>query len=281
MTATILDGKAQALALNLALKAKIQTLPTAPELAVILVGGDPASQVYVNAKKKACLEVGIKSETYHLSEDISEAELIDFIEDLNNSPEVNGILVQLPLPKHLNEAEILNHISPLKDVDGFTALNTGRLLQKSPEAVIPCTPKGVLKLIKSTQTDLSGLHAVIVGRSQIVGLPIAHLLLAENCTVTVAHSKTKDLPDLCQTADILVVAIGKPEFITKAYLKKGAIVIDVGINRTPQGLKGDVLFTDACEVASYVTPVPKGVGPMTIAMLLENTVEAYLKQQHS
>jgi methylenetetrahydrofolate dehydrogenase (NADP+)/methenyltetrahydrofolate cyclohydrolase len=219
--------------------------------------------------------------THKLDDDATEGEILELLDTLNRDADVTGILVQLPLPAHLDEKRVLRAIAPEKDVDGFHPLNTGYLVQKSEEAFVPCTPKGILRLVHFAKDDLSGLHAVVVGRSQIVGLPVAQLLLHENCTVTMAHSKTKNLQDICQQADILVVAIGKPQFITKDYIKPGAIVIDVGINRTENGLCGDVCFDDAYGLASYLTPVPGGVGPMTIAMLLENTYQAYLKQNGS
>ena len=279
MTATILNGKKLAQEIREELKLKIANQNITPELAVIIVGNDAASSIYVRSKEKACQEVGIKATTYCLESTITNQDLINLITKLNNDSKINGILVQLPLPKHLNPQEILSQINPQKDVDGFTALNVGLTLQKHPQAFIPCTPKGILKLIKEAHSDLNGLNAVVVGRSQIVGLPTAHLLLNNNCTVTVAHSKTKDLANICQKADILVTSVGKANFFNKEYIKEGATVIDVGINRTEEGIKGDVKYEEAIEKASYITPVPGGVGPMTIAMLLENTYEAYLKQK--
>ncbi len=278
MTAQILDGKKLAQTVKEELKTKIAALPSAPALAVIIVGTDPASEIYVRNKEKACQAVGIAPQTHKLPAETSKEELAALIKRLNNTPDINGILIQLPLPAHLNAAEILPLISPEKDVDGFHPVNVGKLLQKDTETFIPCTPKGIIKLIKSAKPDITGLNAVVIGRSQSVGLPVAHLLLNENCTVTVAHSKTKNLPELCRTADILVAAVGKPELVTKEYIKPDSLIIDVGINRTANGLKGDVNFADALETAAYVTPVPGGVGPMTIAMLLDNTVAAYLKQ---
>lgn len=278
MTATLIDGKQLSKLIKEDLKEQISRLPTAPSLAVIIVGTDPASEIYVRNKENACKAVGITAITHKLPTETTKEELSELIQKLNLAPEVNGILVQLPLPKHLNAAEILPLISPEKDVDGFHPLNAGSLMQKNTATFLPCTPKGIIRLIKSVRKDLSGLNAVVIGRSQIVGLPAALLLINENCTVTVAHSRTKDLKTLCKTADILVAAIGKPEFITKEYIKKDALIIDVGINRTEQGLRGDVCLEDALETAAFVTPVPGGVGPMTIAMLLENTLEAYLKQ---
>lgn len=281
MTAQILDGRALAAGIRQQLKEKIAQHRQKPGLAVILAGNNPASEIYIRSKQKACREVGINAQTFLLPENVTEQELLSLIEQLNLNPEINGILVQLPLPTHLNEKNILENISPQKDVDGFHPYNAGGTLQKRPEAFTPCTPKGILRLLDATRCKLSGLNAVVVGRSQIVGMPTAHLLLNRNCTVTITHSHTRDLKALCRTADILVAAVGKAEFITQDCIKPGAIVIDVGINRTEHGLKGDVKFADALAVASYITPVPGGVGPMTIAMLLENTYEAFLKQQHS
>ena len=279
MTAQIINGKEIAASIRNELKEKITVLSTKPALAVIIVGTDPASEIYVRSKERACAEIGIKTQSFHLPEKTTQNELLDLVNSLNENSAINGILIQLPLPQHLNEKEILSTVSPAKDVDGFHPINIGLLQQKCP-MFIPCTPKGIIRLLYSIKKDLTGLNAVVIGRSQIVGLPTAHLLLKENCTVTVAHSKTQNLPTLCQTADILVCAIGKAEFITKDYIKKGAIVIDVGINRTPNGLKGDVCYDSALDKASFITPVPGGVGPMTIAMLLENTYEAFLKQHN-
>lgn len=278
MTAQIINGKEFALSIRKRIKNDVSQLPAAPCLAVIIAGANPASEIYVHAKEKACQEAGINANTYRLPADISEERLMALIHNLNTDCQINGILVQLPLPKHLNTQKILRGIAPHKDVDGFHPLNMAGLIQKDEKAFIPCTPKGIIKLLHSIKENLSGLHAVVIGRSQIVGLPCAHLLLNENCTVTVAHSKSQNLAQICQKADILVVAAGKTELIDKRHIKPGAIVIDVGINRTPDGLKGDIRFNDALETASYITPVPGGVGPMTIAMLLENTYEAYLKQ---
>ena len=280
-TATILNGKQLASSIKTSLKEKISNLKQKPTLAVIIVGNNPASETYVRSKEKACLETGINSKTYKLDENIKEAELLELIDLLNKDIDVNGILVQLPLPSHINTDHILHAITPIKDVDGFHPLNTGLLLKKNPKAFIPCTPKGILKLLHLAKKDLTGLNAVVVGRSQIVGLPIAHLLINENCTVTVTHSKTKNLKEICKSADILIAALGKTEFITKDYIKENSIIIDVGINRTTEGLKGDVKFSDAIDLCSHITPVPGGVGPMTIAMLLENTYEAFLSQTNS
>lgn len=279
MTAQIINGKQIAAETRLKLKEKIAALPKKPTLAVILIGDDSASKIYVNSKEKACNEVGITAQSFHLPESTTQEELLTLINKLNQDKKINGILIQLPLPPHINKQEVLNAVSSLKDVDGFHPLNTGLLQQKCP-LYIPCTPKGIIRLLHSVKQNLAGLNAVIIGRSQIVGIPTAQLLLQENCTVTVTHSYTKDLPLLCRSADILVSAIGKPEFITKEYIKPNSIIIDVGINRTQKGLVGDVKFSDAEQIASYITPVPGGVGPMTIAMLLENTYEAFLNQQN-
>ena len=256
---------------------KIKTLPRAPKLAVILVGNDPASAIYVRNKEKAAAEVGIVSEAYRFDA-ISQKDLLSLIGKLNADDGVDGILVQLPLPEELNEKEILQAIDPAKDTDGFHPLNLGKLMIGEP-APVACTPKGCLKLIHLAKQDLTGLHAVVIGRSVIVGKPMAQLLLRENCTVTTAHSKTKNLPELCRSADIVVAAVGRPKTVKADWIKDGAIVIDVGINRLEDGkLCGDVDF-DACfDKCAAITPVPKGVGPMTIAMLLDNTVEAAEKK---
>ena len=255
---------------------KIKTLPRAPKLAVVLVGSDPASAVYVKNKEKAAGEVGIESAVYRF-ETITQTELLSLIARLNADNEIDGILVQLPLPDGINEKEILQAIDPVKDVDGFHPSNLGKLMIGEP-APIACTPKGCLKLIHQAKQDLSGLNAVVIGRSVIVGKPMAQLLLKENCTVTMAHSKTQNLPELCRSADILVAAVGKPKTVKADWIKKGAIVIDVGINRLENGkLCGDVDFENCFDKCSAITPVPRGVGPMTIAMLLENTAEAFCR----
>lgn len=252
---------------------KVKKMPRAPKLAVILAGDDPASAVYVRNKEKAAAEVGIESLVFRL-EKTTQAELLRLIGELNGDVGVDGILVQLPLPAGIDENAVLQAIDPAKDVDGFHPLNLGKLMIGEP-APVACTPKGCMKLIHQARRDLTGLNAVVVGRSVIVGKPMAQLLLRENCTVTTAHSKTRNLPDLCHTADILVAAVGKPRFIQSDWVKDGAIVIDVGINRLPDGkLCGDVDFDACAPKCQAITPVPKGVGPMTIAMLLENTVEA-------
>lgn len=252
---------------------RVKAMSRAPKLAVILVGDNPASAIYVRNKEKAAAEVGVESLVYRL-DSATQEELTDLIEQLNADETVDGILVQMPLPAPLNEQEILQTINPAKDVDGFHPLNLGKLLIGEP-APVACTPKGCMRLIRLAKQDLTGLHAVVIGRSVIVGKPMAQLLLNANCTVTTAHSKTRDLPALCRSADIVVAAIGKPKTVKADWIKDGAIVIDVGINRLEDGkLCGDVDF-DACfDNCAAITPVPKGVGPMTIAMLLENTVEA-------
>lgn len=254
-----------------------------PGLAVILVGEDPASQVYVRNKEKFAKECGFKSVTYRLDADITEEALLTLIDDLNNDKSIHGILVQLPIPKHLNEERVLNAINPLKDVDGFHPVNIGQLSIGKPH-LIPCTPLGSVLLLQDKLGDLSGKHAVIVGRSNIVGKPMMQLLLAQNCTVTVAHSRTKDVAALCREADIVVAAVGVPEMIKGDWIKKGATVIDVGINRIQDGdktrLVGDVDFEAASKNAAFITPVPGGVGPMTIACLLRNTVTAMCLQNN-
>ena len=254
-----------------------------PGLAVVLVGEDPASKVYVRNKAAQTVEVGMESVEHKLSEETSEAHLLDLVAKLNADPTVHGILVQMPLPKHINSSKVLESVDPAKDVDGFHSMNVGKL-SIGERALAPCTPVGSIILAKSVKDDLTGLNAVVVGRSNIVGKPMVQLLLRENCTVTVAHSRTRDLPGVVRGADLVVAAIGKPEFVQGDWIKPGAIVIDVGINRIikPDGkgkLVGDVAFADAAKVASAITPVPGGVGPMTIACLLKNTVDAALMQK--
>lgn len=284
MTAEVIDGRAFALALRervseYAHRFEAETGRQAG-LAVVLVGDDPASQVYVRAKGKATIEAGMASFEHRLAADSSESELLALVETLNADPLVDGILVQLPLPDHMDEAAVIAAILPDKDVDGFTVVNAGRLAVGVP-GFVPCTPLGCLMLLKDRLGDLSGLDAVVIGRSNIVGKPMAQLLLQESCTVTVAHSRTRDLPELVRRADIVIAAVGRPELVKGHWLKPGATVIDVGINRLPaaQGepkgrLVGDVDFGSALQVAGAVTPVPGGVGPMTIAVLLRNTLVA-------
>ncbi|MDX6018386.1 MULTISPECIES: bifunctional methylenetetrahydrofolate dehydrogenase/methenyltetrahydrofolate cyclohydrolase FolD [Shewanella] len=278
MTAQLIDGKAIAQSIRQQLKQKVAARQAAgqriPGLAVILVGADPASQVYVGSKRKACEEVGFISRSYDLPESTSEEELLALIDSLNEDAAIDGILVQLPLPEHIKESKVIERIRPDKDVDGFHPYNVGRLAQRIP-VLRSCTPMGIMTLIKSTGIDTYGLDAVVVGASNIVGRPMTLELLLAGCTTTTCHRFTKDLEDKVSRADLLVVAVGKPGFIPGSWIKPGAIVIDVGINRLDSGrLVGDVDFDIACERASHITPVPGGVGPMTIASLLENTLFA-------
>ena len=250
-----------------------------PGLAVVQVGEDPASSTYVNNKKKACAEIGVQSFSYHLPDDIDEHDLLELIDQLNGDPSVNGILCQLPLPAHIDEFKVINAISPAKDVDGFHPVNVG-LLGLGRKGMVSCTPAGVLEMLKAYNIPLVGARCVIVGRSNIVGKPVAQLMLREHATVTMTHSRTKDLPAVCREADILIAAIGKPEMITAEYVKSGAVVIDVGINRNAAGkMVGDVDFASVSTIASAISPVPGGVGPMTIARLLANTVQAFQNQE--
>lgn len=277
MSALKIDGSKLSKKIKETLKAEVAELlgkGITISLAVIIVGDDPASRIYVNWKKNDCKEVGIKSHEYSLNADTSEEELVSLIRQLNNDPSINGILVQLPLPGHINEERIISAISPEKDVDCFHPYNVGRLMMGNP-VFLPCTPGGVMELLDDIGVDPSGKECVVVGRSNIVGKPQAMLLLSRHGTVTVCHSKTKNLEEICKRADILVVAIGKPEYIKGNSIKKGAIVIDVGINRLEnRKIVGDVHYESAAEVAFAITPVPGGVGPMTRAMLLKNTVKA-------
>lgn len=275
MSASIIDGKLIAAQLRQSIKDKVQTRldnnQRAPGLAVVLVGADPASQVYVGSKRKACEEVGFVSRSYDLPETTTEQELLSLIDELNNDDTIDGILVQLPLPEGLNSSLVIEHINPHKDVDGFHPSNVGKLALRQPE-LRPCTPKGIMTLIESTKVDPKGLNAVIVGASNIVGRPMTLELLLAGCTVTTTHRFTKDLESQVRQADLLVVAVGKPEFIPGEWIKEGAIVIDVGINRLESGkLVGDIGFAAAQEKAEFITPVPGGVGPMTVASLIENT----------
>ena len=285
MSATIIDGKAFAATVRGKVKDHVTRLVSdhgiTPGLAVVLVGEDPASQVYVRSKGKATLEAGMKSVEHKLDAATSEADLLALIGDLNNDDSIHGILVQLPLPDHLNEDLVINSIDPAKDVDGFHISNVG-LLGTGQKSMVPCTPLGCLMMLRDHHGSLSGLDAVVVGRSNIVGKPMAQLLLGDSCTVTIAHSRTKDLADVVRRADIVVAAVGRPEMVPGDWIKPGATVIDVGINRidAPEKgegktrLVGDVDFATAVEVAGAITPVPGGVGPMTIACLLANTVTA-------
>ena len=251
-----------------------------PVLAVVLVGNNAASKVYVNNKKKACEQIGFESREYTLPESTTELELVTLIDKLNSDCSVNGILVQLPLPEHLNEKSIIEKISPLKDVDAFHEINVGKIMTGNYR-FLPCTPAGIIELLKSENIEISGRHCVIVGRSNIVGKPLAMLLLHNDATVTICHSKTQNLKDICKSADILIAAVGRPKFITKDMVKENAIIIDVGINKDADGkLCGDVDFENVFDTASYITPVPGGVGPMTIAMLMKNTLTAYKTQNN-
>lgn len=273
----IIDGRALSAKLRAEMKIEVDNLKKEGinvGLAVIIVGDDSASQVYVRNKIKACGELGIKSFECRYPADVCEREIIDKIEELNKNTEVNGILCQLPLPKHLNEKTILQHIDTKKDVDGFSAEQTGLLCLGTPD-MLPCTPAGIIELIRSTGTEICGKDAVVIGRSNIVGKPMLQLLLQNNATVTVCHSKTKNLSEVCARADILVVAIGRAKFVTPDMVKKGAVVIDVGMDRDENGkLCGDVDFDAVKDKCSYITPVPGGVGPMTITMLMRNTITA-------
>lgn len=274
MAAQIIDGKAVSARVKEEVRQEIEREGLEVGLAVVIVGDDPASRVYVNNKKKACEVCGIKSYEYALPAGTSEEQLLELIDTLNADEKVNGILVQLPLPKHLNEEAVIARISPLKDVDAFSASNVGKIMI-ADYAFLPCTPAGCMELIHSTGTDVSGKECVVIGRSNIVGKPMAMLLLHENGTVTICHSRTKDLAEVCRRADILVAAVGRPGFVTGDMVKPGAVVIDVGINRNADGkLCGDCVFDECAEKASWITPVPGGVGPMTIAMLMKNTVMA-------
>ena len=282
--AEIINGKLVAAELRAGIKAEVETFKAENGLdvglAVIIVGSNPASQVYVRNKAKACEEVGITSYVISLPEEITEGELLTRIEELNRDAKVNGILVQLPLPKHINEESVINSISPDKDVDAFHPANVGKILIGN-YTFLPCTPAGVIDLLDYYGISISGKKCVVVGRSNIVGKPMAHLLLERNGTVTVCHSRTQNLAEEIGAADILVVAIGKSEFVKGSMIKPGAVVIDVGINRGTDGkLVGDVEYSSASEVASYITPVPGGVGPMTITNLLKNTLRA-ARIQHS
>ena len=277
MGAQIIDGKALAARVKDEIKRKVQELNAGgvyPGLAVILVGEDPASQIYVRNKHRACEELGIKSWQHHMPATTTQDELVDLVNSLNANPEVSGILVQLPLPPHLDAEAIIETIRPEKDVDGFHPINQGRLLAGLP-GLVPCTPAGIMELIKESGVQVQGSECVVVGRSNIVGKPQALLLLQQHGTVTVCHSRTKNLGEVTKRADILVVAVGKARIITQEMVKPGAVVIDVGTNRLADGkLVGDVDFETVSQVAGAVTPVPGGVGPMTIAMLMKNTLEA-------
>lgn len=277
MEAKIINGKILSQKIREDIKRKVDSLRNEkgiiPGLTVILVGQDPASQIYVRNKERACQQVGISSNVIRLSDEVSEEQLLQHINKLNKDESVHGILVQLPLPKHIHEEAIIRAISPEKDVDGFHPINVGNLVT-GVECFEPCTPKGIIKLIHETGEEISGKNVVIINRSNIVGKPVSMMLLKENATVTICHSKTQDLKKISSQADILVVAIGKPQTISDDYVKEGAIVIDVGTSRVGERLMGDVIFDEVKKKANWITPVPGGVGPMTITMLLENTLIA-------
>ena len=277
MAAKIIDGKATSAKMRAGIHEKVEALKArgiTPGLAVVIVGNDPASRVYVNNKKKACAECGIYSEEYALPEETTEEALLQLVCELNERPDIHGILVQLPLPKHIREDKVILTIRPEKDVDAFHKQNVGAIMTGDYEFV-PCTPAGVMALLEEYHIDVTGKRAVVIGRSNIVGKPQAMLLLHKNATVTICHSRTQNLAEITRQADILVAAIGKLEFVTKDMVKPGAVVIDVGMNRNAEGkLRGDVAFEEVSEIASYITPVPGGVGPMTITMLMQNTLRA-------
>ena len=280
MAATLIDGRAVAKAFKEEIAQRTQAMiaqGVTPHLAVVLVGEDPASQVYVRNKENGSIKAGIRSTVIRLEEDCTQQELEETVKRLNADASVDGILVQLPLPKHLNEASVLRLIDPDKDVDGFHAMNSGRLMNGQP-GFVPCTPLGVMKLLEAYGIDPAGKHAVVIGRSNIVGKPMAMLLLRANATVTICHSRTQNLADITRQADILVAAVGRANFVTADMVKAGAAVIDVGINRVDGKIVGDVDFDAVSGVAGYITPVPGGVGQMTIAMLLANTLDAAAKR---
>ncbi len=278
----ILDGKKAAAELREELKKKIielkSTYNAVPGLTVILIGEDPPSKIYVRNKEKFAIEVGINSQVIKYPEDVEEKVVLNKIKELNSDNKVSGILVQLPLPKHIDKRKVIETIDPVKDVDGFHPINVGNL-SSGYDSNIPCTPLGCYLLIKKIEKNLNGKHAVVIGRSNLNGKPMTQLLLKENCTVTITHSKTKDLKAECSRADIIVAAVGRPKLVKGDWVKKGAIVIDVGINKTDSGLVGDVDFDEVYKIAKAITPVPGGVGPMTIACLLNNTVECFKKAQ--
>ncbi|MCI5634297.1 MAG: bifunctional 5,10-methylenetetrahydrofolate dehydrogenase/5,10-methenyltetrahydrofolate cyclohydrolase [Alphaproteobacteria bacterium] len=278
MTAQIIDGKKIAAEIRDKLKKKIALLPSAPQLAIVLVGNDEPSLIYVRNKQKAAAQIGLLSQLYHLDENISEEELLEIIAQLNNDSEINGIIVQLPLPKHLNTNRVINAISPLKDVDGFHPYNTGMLQNNEKPYFVAATPLGVMQLIKSVLPNLSGKNVVLIGASLIVGRPLATLLLNQECTVTITHAQTRNIKELTSKADILVAACGVAKLVKADWIKENAVLIDVGINRDNGKICGDIDFDDVKEKALAITPVPGGVGPMTIAMLLSNTVDAFLLQ---
>lgn len=279
-----LDGKALAEKIKLEIKNELIKIKNdygkVPGLAIILVGENSASKVYVNSKIKGCESLGINSYVHLLNENITEIELLNLIENLNQDDRVNGILVQLPLPKHINEQKVIEKIEFLKDVDGFKPDNLGRLMLNDSEALVSCTPAGIMEIFKEYSIKLEGKDVVMIGRSNIVGKPMTSLLINSGATVTVCHSKTQELTNKIKNADIVIVAIGKPKFITKEMVKDNAVIVDVGINRTEIGLCGDVDYENVAEKCSYITPVPGGVGPMTVAILFKNTLKAFKKQNN-
>jgi methylenetetrahydrofolate dehydrogenase (NADP+)/methenyltetrahydrofolate cyclohydrolase len=277
MSAELIDGKALAARVRERVASEVEDLPVAPGLATVLVGDDPASAIYVRRKREACEQVGIASFHHEPGEDVSAAELAELLRALNEDERVHGILLQLPLPGHLDDEALIGEIEPAKDVDGLTPVNAG-LLAQGGDGLVPCTPAGVMELLRHSGAELSGARAVILGRSKLVGRPLAALLLGADATVTQCHSRTRDLAAVCRTGDLLVAAVGVPRLVTGEMVGEGAIVIDVGVNRTDDGLVGDVDFEAARERAAAITPVPGGVGPMTIAMLLANTLKAARRQ---
>jgi methylenetetrahydrofolate dehydrogenase (NADP+)/methenyltetrahydrofolate cyclohydrolase len=274
VSAEIIDGKAVAARVRAEVAAEVASLSVKPGLATVLVGDDPASALYVRMKREDSAEVGIESFHHALGADTSADELSGLLRDLNSDDRVHGILLQLPLPDHLDQDEFISLIDPAKDVDGLTSANAGLLVQGRKEAIVPCTPAGVMELLRSVETELDGTRAAVIGRSILVGKPLAQLLLAANATVTHCHSRTRDLEAVCREADVLIAAVGSPGLVTGEMVREGAVVIDVGTNRTDAGLVGDVDFDSAAERARAITPVPGGVGPMTRAMLLVNTLRA-------
>ncbi len=269
----IIDGNFQSDVLRQQIASEVSKMPIKPRLAVVLVGQNPASQIYVKIKMKRAQEVGIETELHAFEEDISNEQILSSIDNLNQDTRVHGILVQMPLPTHIDKAAVLNEISPDKDVDGFSPINVGLLYSQKP-MFIPCTPLGVMHLIKSIRTNLSGLNVAIVGRSNIVGRPVAELLLQSDCTVTILHSKTRNMERICRECDLIIAATGCPKMITRDHIKPGAIVIDVGITKVDSQIVGDVDFNNVIDLVSHITPVPGGVGPMTVAYLLSNTLKA-------
>ena len=273
----ILDGKLVSKKIQEEIKKEVSELSKKPCLLVILVGDDQASQIYVSSKEKACKRVGMESKTIVLEENISQKELIKLIQKANEDKNINGILVQLPLPNHMNTKAVVGAIDPIKDVDGLHAVNQGKIML-GESGIVPCTPKGVIRLLDEYHVDLTGKNAIVIGRSILVGAPLAQLLLHKNATVTIAHSKTKNLKELCANMDVIISAVGKPKMITEDMVKEGAVIVDVGINRVLGTLVGDVDYLSVAPKTSRITPVPGGVGPMTIACLLENVLECYKLQ---